>query len=357
MNSPVLFSSPPAHKAEPSPISQSGNFWIVLVNFNGWEDSVLCLESLKQMVTRASVVLVDNASRDRRLQELKEKFPWVHTVQNDANGGWAGGNNTGIRHALEHGAEQVLLLNNDTIVSGELVHRLLAAADSHPDYGILGPVIHFMEEPEEVMTDGCMFNQASLPGFFQRKEIPVQNVQSPTVTEVDIVNGCAMMIRREVFARIGLVDERFFLIHEESDFCLRAREAGFRCGIVAIPLVWHKGSSSFKRTGRGWQRYYDARNLLLLLNKHPHRQSQKRGYSRSLVEYIKYVYYRYCLEMEQGQPEAAKAVLNGVHDALAGRFGPLAESNSRLVVPALSFLMDWWRRNRLRQGNREVTKA
>src|SRR5437764_748752 len=83
----------------------------------------------------------------------------------------------------------------------------------------------------------------------------------PAAPEVDIVNGCCMMVRAEVFARVGLVDERFFLVHEESDLCLRARRAGFRCGVFGEALVWHKGSSAFARTGKRLQRYYDTRNL------------------------------------------------------------------------------------------------
>ncbi len=105
----------------------------------------------------------------------------------------------------------------------------------------------------------------------------------PTITDVDIVNGCCMMVRAEVLARVGLIDERFFLIHEESDFCLRARQAGFKCGVMAEALVWHKGSSSFKRSGKRWQRYYDARNLYLLLSKHAvtHRAAGAAPFTRS----------------------------------------------------------------------------
>src|SRR5204863_3144494 len=120
-----------------------------------------------------------------------------------------------------------------------------------------------LEEPDTVMTDGCVFNAPGYEGFFQRRPVPLAPGALPRVTEVDIVNGCCMMIAAPVFRRVGLVDERFFLIHEESDFCLRARRAGFRCGVLGEVLVWHKGSSSFKRTGRQTQRYYDARNLYL----------------------------------------------------------------------------------------------
>ena len=88
---------------------------------------------------------------------------WLGTVvRNAVNGGWAGGNNTGIRYALERGANHILLLNNDTTVAPALVDNLLAAAAANPDYGILGPVINFMDEPHAVMTDGSIVSGTSL---------------------------------------------------------------------------------------------------------------------------------------------------------------------------------------------------
>ncbi|MBY0229822.1 MAG: glycosyltransferase family 2 protein, partial [Gemmataceae bacterium] len=244
------------------------SMWIVLVDFDGLADTRKCLASLHGQAGECRVVVVDNASREVVAPVLAPEFPWAHYLRNGVNGGWAGGNNVGIRFALERGAGLVVLLNNDTTVSPGFASRLRAAADAHPAFGVLGPVIYYMDEPAKVMTDGTLFNRPEEKGFFQRLPVPVAPAEPPPVAEVDIVNGCCMAIRREVFQRIGLIDERFFLIHEESDFCLRARRAGWRSGVIGEGLVWHKGSSSFKRSGRGWQRYYDARNLLLLLRNH-----------------------------------------------------------------------------------------
>jgi GT2 family glycosyltransferase len=324
--------------------------WIVAVNYNGLQDTRKCLRSLESSRTpAASVVLVDNASAQDPTTTLLEEFPWCHLVRNPVNGGWAGGNNTGIVYALERGAEQVLLLNNDTIVSPLLTEALLASAAAHPDYGILGPVIYFMDDPAEVMTDGCVFNRPKQPGFFQRKPVVLTPNGPLAVTEVDIVNGCAMMIRRQVFERIGLIDERFFLIHEESDFCLRARHAGFRCGVLNRGLVWHKGSSAFKRSGKRWQRYYDARNLALLLRKHQATHRAGRSAWPSRLEYLKYVYYRYVIERENGHADAAEAVLEGVSDALAGRYGPYAKGPRR-TLPLVRGLFEFWHGRRSRRA-------
>lgn len=297
---------------------------IVLLNYNGLEDTRICLNSIEQINTRPlQVIVVDNASQDDPSEILKREFPWCVVVRSGNNEGWAGGNNIGIRYALDVGAEFIILLNNDTIVSDEIVTRLVDAAHANPEFGIIGPVINEMSHPDQVQTDGCLFNRPEAFGFFQRKVVSLNRSTPPTVTEVDIVNGCCMMISKRVFDTIGLIDERFFLIHEESDFCLRAHEAGFCCGVIGESLVWHKHSASFVRAGNWRQRYYDTRNLFLLLRKHPS-TSFRRSKTGSWLAYFKYIYYCYCLEREQQSELGARAVVQGFCDALYGRLGPHA---------------------------------
>jgi GT2 family glycosyltransferase len=310
--------------------------WIVPVNFNGLEDTRKCLDSLGKLTVPTAVVLVDNASKDDPTAILSAEFPNVHVLRNETNGGWSGGNNTGIRFALDRGADFILLLNNDTTVHPRLIERLLAAMHANPAFGIIGPVIRFMDEPDTVMTDGTAFNRPGQPLFFERQPVPEREA---AVDETDIVNGCAMFVRSEVFRRIGLIDDRFFLIHEESDFCLRAREAGFKCGVLAEALVWHKGSTTFKRSGKGWQRYYDTRNLGLLLSKHRGPRGKLNSYSR----WMKYAYHRWCHEREENQPDAADAVLEGLVDAFRRKFGPY-QPRPRWAVPVLRGVFETARR-------------
>jgi GT2 family glycosyltransferase len=301
--------------------------WIVPVNFNGLDDTRKCLHSLAALTTPTEIVLVDNASTEDPTAILNAEFPQVHVIRNPVNGGWSGGNNTGIRFALERGAEFVLLLNNDTTVHPQLIERLVEAMDANPAFGIIGPVIRFMDEPEVVMTDGVAFNRPGSERFFERLPVPER---SAAVDETDIVNGCAMMVRADVFRRIGLIDDRFFLIHEEADFSLRCREAGWKCGVLAEGLVWHKGSTTFKRSGKRWQRYYDTRNLGLLLSKHRGPRGKWNSYSR----WLRYAYHRWCHEREDNHPDAADAVLEGLVDAFRRRFGAY-ESRRRWSVPVI----------------------
>lgn len=308
-------------------------FWIVLVNYNGLDDTRKCLASLASQTDQASVVVVDNASAIGPFPMVQSEFPWAVTVQAGVNGGWAGGNNVGLRHALARGAEWVVLLNNDTTVSPDFVARLRAATEAHPEYGILGPVIRFMDPPCEVQTEGVDFNHPDQPGFFQRHPVPLRTETIPVVDEVDIVNGCCLMVRRDVVEQIGLIDEAYFLIHEESDFCLRAQEAGFRLGVLAESLVWHKGSTTFKREGKRLQRYFDARNLVRLLVRHRRRESG-RSLVRGLAHHLRYSYHRYSAECEAGFADSASAVVEGWYDALRGWYGPYRHRSR----PGIGFL-------------------
>jgi GT2 family glycosyltransferase len=294
--------------------------WIILVNFNGLDDTRKCLKSLEQLTDAASVVVVDNASRENAVPILEREFPWADYVRSEVNGGWAGGNNLGVQHAMARGAEWMILLNNDTIVPPRFVSRLKEATQKFPDFGVIGPVIQFMDEPDKVQTTGVVFNRPDRDGFFQPIDVPHDAVKPVEMVECDIVNGCCLMIRREVVEQIGLVDEQFFLIHEESDWCLRAQKVT-KCGIVTDALVWHKGSSSFKREGKKFQRYYDARNLVRLLGKHRGRKTA-RSYGKACRHYLGYAFHRYSHERENGFRDSADAILEGIYDGLTRKYGP-----------------------------------
>jgi GT2 family glycosyltransferase len=294
---------------------------IVVLNYNGLDDTVRCLTSLGSITyPDCCVILVDNGSGIDPAAEARRAYPGVEVIHTGSNLGYAGGNNRGISRALERGADYILILNNDTIVDPQLVTALIEAFAANPSLGIAGPVINFMDEPNVVMTEGVVFNPGPGTEFFHAQPVPTDS-PSPALVDVDIVNGCCLMVRADVVRAIGGFDERMFIVHEESDFCLRAAAAGFRCAVLGRTLVWHKGSSSFDRSGRQLQRYFDTRNLYYLLRRHSGRVGRSRGQLESIQHYFRYAFYRYSHEIESNKPEAARAVADGLWDALCGRYG------------------------------------
>jgi hypothetical protein len=226
---------------------------IVLVNYRGRDDTLECLESLRWLTYPSVVtVLVDNASGDGCPAAVRERFPRVEVIENRENLGFTGGNNVGIRTALELGAEFVFLLNNDTTVHPALLGWLVSALTMDPKLGIVGPTMYYYDNPTEVWATGGKMDWRG---------------QSTLLTEhepCDFIVGAGLMIRREVLREIGLFDDRFFLYYEESDLCARARAAGW--GIASVPqaALWHKIS---KTTGADspLTLYYMRRNQLLYL--------------------------------------------------------------------------------------------
>lgn len=310
---------------------------LLVLNYNGLEDTITCLESLKQInYPSLSTILVDNGSSIDPTEQALSTCPGLIVHKTGTNLGYAGGNNRGFELARSHGAEFVLVLNNDTVVDPGIVDELLNAFATDPTLGIVGPVVNFMEEPEVVMTDGVRFNP---PGgeFFERQAIPIDPESSrPTIT--DIVNGCCLMIKSAVLDTVGYFDESFFIVHEESDLCLRADRAGFRCAVLGKSLVWHKGSSSFDRSGRQFQRYFDTRNLFFLLKRHAGHIRGSRTFPKTLWSYSRYVSYRYEAELEADKPGAARAVAEGLGDALLGRTGPYV-ARTRVLATGLQCVL------------------
>jgi GT2 family glycosyltransferase len=323
---------------------------VVVLNYNGLEDTLKCLSSLDKVEYPAlSILLVDNGSSIDPAADVRRMFPAVHMLHTGANLGYAGGNNRGIERALMDGAEFVLILNNDTVVAPRIIDTLLDAFAANPSLGIIGPVINYMDERETVMTDGVQFNPGPGVEFFRRVPVPLEP-GSQQVTAVDIVNGCCLMVRAEVLRTTGLFDERLFIVHEESDLCLRAAEEGFGCGVLGETLVWHKGSSAFDRSGRQLQRYFDARNLFTLLSRYAGRIGHSRPRARSLGLWLRYAFYRYSLELEARKSLAARAVVEGVWDALRGRTGPY-RPGFRFGAPAVHFV--FWLGHHIALGVRQ----
>ncbi|WP_160149713.1 glycosyltransferase family 2 protein [Roseiconus lacunae] len=321
------------------------NLAIVLVNYNGMDDTVECVQSLlglRSENVNVSIVIVDNASIDEQALQLASQFPTLDVLYSDKNSGWSGGNNIGICWALGlplpegvsnagHSkgtglsvpADAVLLLNNDTVVNPDLAECL---ADALLDgWDVVGPVINDYDRRGNVQTEATRFNQPIDEAFFEPVHV---DLDSGSIVPTDIVNGCAVAIKSQVFHRVGLIDDRFFLICEESDFCLRAQTEGFSLGIIPRALVFHKHSVSFGRAGKPLQRYYGMRNLWLLLMRHAG-VNGRRGKTQTAIRYLRYVYHIYCHERELGNLPGAAAVAQGLTDALAGRFG------ARAIAPTI----------------------
>jgi len=241
---------------------------IVVLNWNRKADTLECLKSLKTIkYDNFEVVVVDNGSTDDSVQAIQQSFPDVSLIETGENLGYAGGNNAGLRHALNAGAKWVLVLNNDTVVDPMILRRFIQAGELIPDAGVLGAKVYFYSEPKRIWHAGA----TCLDGLAHFRSLGygcLDNGQDfSSIREVDYVYGCAFFIATETIKIVGLFDEKFFLTHEDVDWCLRAKRLGLKCIFVPEAHVWHKCSVSFGGGESPAYKYFLTRGKLLWARK------------------------------------------------------------------------------------------
>ncbi len=243
---------------------------IVVLNWNAAEDTLACLNSLAALTyPNFKVIVVDNGSTDdslARLRRCNASYP-LRLLETGSNMGFAGGNNYGTRYALEHGADFVLVLNNDTTVAPDLLECLLAAAQRLPDAGVFSARILYFDEPQRVWFDGARWNPSCLQLEWPGKDAEEDTLDT-TDHDTDYACGAALFFRSEVARQIGLLDESFFLVWEEVDWCFRTRKAGWRNIVVPAAKVWHKIGVSFGGESSPLRTYFSIRNELLWFSRH-----------------------------------------------------------------------------------------
>jgi hypothetical protein len=210
---------------------------------------------------------VDNGSTDGSVAALRRSAaPDVEVIDAGRNFGYAGGNNVGIRRALDCGADFVFVLNNDTVVDAALLDELLAAANRNPAAGCFAPWIFYLHDRDRLWFTRSEWSPEksafTAPGKGQLvSELALES------TDTEYVCGAALFFRATVARKIGLFDERFFLVYEDTDWCCRARRAGFGCVTVPTARVWHKVGSSFASEASPLRTYFSTRNKLLWAEK------------------------------------------------------------------------------------------
>jgi len=293
---------------------------IIVLNWNGGEDTLACLESLGAVdYIPFDILVVDNGSTDGSVPAIRERFPKVRLLEIKNNIGYTGGSNTGMRWALKHGADYMLLLNNDTVVAPDFLRRLVEAAEDDPAIGIAGPTIYYYTQPRVIWSAGGSIDwhrgRTSMLGLDQQDS--GQFGEAPR--EVSFCTGCALLVKATAVERIGLLDERFFAYYEETEWCVRAQRAGFKIVHVPRAHIWHK-ISPLAREASPRVHYYMTRNRLLFL------KATRAGLSAWLhtliADYLRTLTSWSLRPKWRGKRPQKRAMLRAISDAARGRWGP-----------------------------------
>lgn len=215
--------------------------FIIILNYNGKE----CIERTLSDVFKLDypnfkVVLVDNNSTDGSLEIARNKFPKIPLIRNQENLGFSAGNNKGIKYALERGADYVMLLNYDIGLEKKSLFHLIEAAEKDTRIGVACPLI-FEKDNARVWFSGGKIK------WIQMKAVHERKVLSQDFLCSDYITGAAILIKKEVFKKIGLLDEEYFLYWEDADFSVRAKRAGYKLLVSAKSHMVHFEKSEQKK--------------------------------------------------------------------------------------------------------------
>lgn len=294
--------------------------WVaVVLSWNGRDDTLACLRSLTGVDPGTlAVICVDNGSIDGSVAAIRREFPTVTLIENGANLGFSGGNNVGIRAALEAGAEWVVLVNNDATVASDFVEAFEAAATQNPKAGALCGKVFFAEPSDRIWFAGQRFSATTgysgRPRGYGRKDGP----EYAEVIPIERAVGAFMAVSRSVLGVVGLLDDELFAYVEDVDWSLRIRAAGFDVLFVPGARAWHRVSASTGGEAVSTHTlYYGVRNTIAVTERHrplPIGVTTVRRFA-ILATFALHGLRR------PGRKQALAAVVEGYRDARAGRYG------------------------------------
>ena len=251
----------------------------VVLSWNGREDTLACLESLRGLET----VVVDNGSSDGSAEAVAERFPEVVLIRAGVNLGFAAGNNVGIRRALDLGADWIVLVNNDSTVADDLAAELTAAAGRNPGAGVLAGKLYVADPPDVLWYAGGSFEPRL--GYSGRVRGAGKRDDGSYGDELDVDwgSGALLGVSREAIERAGLLDEELFAYMEDVDWCLRIRDAGLRVVFVPSLRAWHRVSASTGGAASTTSIYYHCRNTLAVCERRRPLARGHTGVRRAIV--------------------------------------------------------------------------
>ena len=250
---------------------------IVLVNWNSFELTSNTLASLQATSFQAyDCIVVDNGSEDDSAAQLEAAFPTVQLLRAGTNKGFTGGNNMGIRWALDKGYAYILLLNNDVTVEPDFLEPLINQLNSDPSIGAIQPLIYFHHNKNLVWNAGSTYHGflgiCSTPNY---QQLDPTHAFRHTPKKIDWITGCAFMLRASVLAEVGVLKEGFFIYYEDVDLSFRIKKAGYRLAYEPSSVIYHIAGMSHKAKVKGKEgfvsarvHFLNARNRIWFLKEH-----------------------------------------------------------------------------------------
>jgi GT2 family glycosyltransferase/glycosyltransferase involved in cell wall biosynthesis len=241
--------------------------YVILVNWNETKSTLECLKYLSKVsYDNCRIVVVDNDSKERVADHMKDAYSHVQVIENDSNLGFAEGCNVGARYACEQGADFLFFLNNDTIVDSEVVIYLLDALHADPSLCLVGPKVLNYYAPDMLESAGgkisFKLSQSFAIGYGQKDE-----GQYDLDKSVDFISGSSFMVRAEVFQKVNFFDKSYFAYYEDMDICCQLKQLNYRLGYVHRGKVWKKVSATTGDDKNPEGLFWSTRNRFMFVHR------------------------------------------------------------------------------------------
>lgn len=260
---------------------------IILLNYNGADDTIVCLDSLNKISYKNyNIIIIDNASTDDSvarikvyLLSLKSKqeivasrvglnagneisLPYVF-LHSNYNGGYGHGNNVGIKHAINTGADYVLIINNDTIVDPGFLEPMVALCEGDNNIGIASAKIYYLDNPDTLWFNGGSYHPCT--GRVKHFNWGEKDVGKQPLSEVTFITGCLWLIPKKIFKDVGFINEKYFMYVEDLEYCQRVLQSGYSLRVTMNSRIYHKVGSGSGGETTYFSSYWTTRNKLFFM--------------------------------------------------------------------------------------------
>lgn len=286
---------------------------VVILNWQRPDNTLLSLEfAAASHYSPLNLLIVDNGNDGWLAGQLTQRFPDVTLLRTGRNLGYTGGNNVGLRHAMAQGTDYILLLNDDAFVAPDAFCHLMAAAQADGQIAAVGPKVLVDENPRVLWAAG--------PAFPRQQQLPSDDGRFDNPVDCEYVVGCCILLKRTALEHVGLLDPAFFAIHEEWEWCCRARNAGYRIRYEPTAVVRHRLGRSLTAGHSPLYHYLYLRNLLRIQQLQNHQDAN----SSRIYNGLRFWYYELQFIRRQGNNQWRRigGATRGLLDFVRARYGP-----------------------------------
>lgn len=282
---------------------------VVVVNYNQKRLTERCIESINRSSVGVDIFLVDNASMEGGIEEVKKMYDNVILHKSTMNLGFSGANNIGIQYAIEHEYTYVMLLNNDTVIDGRLIEELCVKCTNEC---VVTPCMYYYDKPEVIWYAGGMIDKVR-GGVIHKHQNEV--IEKLSEEYCDFVTGCCFMMTVSTAEKVGYLRDEYFMYCEDLDYSIRLAQYSIHIKFVPSAKLWHKVGSASGSEISAICVYYGTRNRLDIVNKNSEIFAWTAMPYTYVTRMVKYIIYRV------RKIPSAKLFIRAIQDYRNGKMG------------------------------------